>query len=63
MASDHRSEATDDDRVDVYVDVDGGRLEERQITYSASWLKVSRSPSGGRAGWTPAAVRVCAHVF
>jgi hypothetical protein len=27
MASDHRTEATDDDRVDV--DVDGGRQEER----------------------------------
>ena len=40
-----------------------GGWRTAQINYLASWLKVSKSPSGGRAGWTPAAERVCAHVF
>jgi hypothetical protein len=59
MASDRRTAATEDDRVDV----DGGRLQDRQITYSTSWSKVNNSPSGGGAGWTSAAERVGAHVF
>src|SRR4051795_2642047 len=32
------------------------------LTYSASWSKVSQSPSGGRAGWTPAGERGSAPV-
>src|SRR4051795_6989453 len=32
------------------------------LTYAASWSKVSKSPSGGRAGWTPAGGRGSAPV-
>src|SRR3954447_8271218 len=32
------------------------------LTYAASWSKVSKSPSGGRAGWPPAGERGSAPV-
>jgi hypothetical protein len=38
-----------------------GGWRTAQINHPASGLKASKSPSGGRAGWTPAAERVCAH--
>src|SRR3954454_19000177 len=47
MASNRRTGATDDDRVAHVL---------------ASWSKVSKSPSGGRAGWTPAGERGSAPV-
>jgi hypothetical protein len=43
MASDHRIEATDDDRVDVDVD-GGGRAQDGRLLQNVSVLMCSRTP-------------------